>query len=200
MRQPLIRVLVAAALLAAGGAALWAGVAVDVPVVGKKLFIKDHADPAKRKAMYLSKDPSFSTAGMEPDVDGAEFYLFGHSPFQVDDFLLPASNWIEKKPGQFAYEDEDQAHGPVTKARLADGYIKVVAKGPGMTFDLAGAPPEGQGDISVHVVTRGAPPTHFVCSVFPGSQGKVKKNDPAKRVYLAVNAEATALSCNDILD
>lgn len=196
MRKPLLRVLIASFLLASGAAVLWAGLEfVDVPVEGKKLLIKDNVDTTKRKALYLSKDPSFSTAGIDPTVDGAVFFLFGQSPFRIDDFDMPAAGWIEKKPGEFVYEDEDQLNGPIVKAKLKNGLVQVLAVGTSMTYTLLDSP-DGQGPISAHVVTGDA----FICTVFPGAEGTVKKNDAEKGLYLATNAEAPAMSCEAILD
>src|SRR6185503_2974455 len=86
MRTPMLRAALSLCLLVVAAAVLWAGTNVDVMVSGKKLLIKDPAKPEKRRAVYLSKDESFSTAGMDPTVGGARFMLVSNSPSQFDLF------------------------------------------------------------------------------------------------------------------
>ncbi len=199
MRKPMLRALIAFLVLAAGAAALWAIPLVDVPVTGKKLFIKDNVKPEKRRAIYLSKDKSFSTAGMDPTVNGAQFFFIGQSPSQFRQFLMPAIGWTEKKkPGQFVYKDKDQVNGPIVAAALKDGIVKVVMNGAGMTFALRGVA-GGQGPITADVFVTGSSAFN-ICTTFPGMQGKVKTNDPDKGVYLAVDAEPATMSCTSIVD
>lgn len=200
MRKPIVRALVAFCFLAVGVAALWALTVVDIPVSGKKLLIKDPAKPEKRRAVYLSKDESFSTAGMDPTVHGARFMLVGQTSFQFDQFLMPASGWKEKKkPGQFVYADKDQVNGPVVAGVLKDGVVKVVVAGAGMTFGIRGVA-GGQGPITANVQTNNDENLFNVCTLFPGMQGKVKKNDGDKGLYLAVNAEPPTTSCSNLID
>ena len=198
MRTPMLRSLVACSLLVAGAAALWAGVNVDIPVSGRKLLIKDPAKPEKRRAVYLSKDESFSTAGMNPTAGGASFILISNSPGQFDQFPMPAAGWEEKKPGRFVYKDKDAVYGPVSAGVLKDGIVKVVVRGAGMTFAIKGVP-GGQGPITADLRTVNGN-VYNICTTFPGMDGEVKKNDPDKGLYLAVKAEAPSMSCAMIID
>jgi len=198
MRTPMLRALLAFCLLAAAAAALWAGTSVDVPVSGKKLLIKDPAKLEKRRAVYLSKDESFSTAGMDPTVGGARFMLVGSSPNQFDEFPMPATEWQEKKPGRFVYKDKDRVNGPVAAGVLKDGIVKVIVRGSDMTFAINGVA-GGQGPITANLQTINGN-IFNICTTFPGMQGEVKKNDPDKGLYLAVNAEAPTMSCSTIID
>jgi hypothetical protein len=198
MRKPMIRALFAFCLLAAGVAALWAGSLVDVPVTGKKLLIKDPAKPEKRRAIYLSKDESFSTAGIDPTVNGVRFMLLGQSPSQFDEFPMPAGGWKEKKPGRFVYNDKDHVNGPVVAGILRNGIVKVVVSGSGMTFGIRGVA-GGQGPITANLQIVNDDVVN-ICTTFPGMDGEVKKNDGEKGLYLAVNAEAPTMSCAAIID
>jgi hypothetical protein len=186
----------ASIVLASGAAAVWAGVSIDVPVSGKKLLIRDNVDATKRKAVYLSRDPTFTTAGLDPLSAGARFFLLNTTVFQVDSFDLPAVGWTDRGNGQFRYKDKDMLYGPIINARIKNGLVKIVAKGDQMTYTLLDGPPSGQGTISAHLVLTG----RFICSVFPGMEGVVKKDDSAKGVYRVVKAEAPSDSCAQILD
>lgn len=174
----------AVAVCALAGGMVMAGTVVpsDLPVSGKKLAIKDNANTAKRKATYLSKDESFVVGAIDPTASGATLQFLGATQ-DSSIFQMPAAGWVASGT-KFKYADKNAANGPVIKAQLKDKNVKASLKGAQLDYPLIGTGP--QGTIGVRF-TVGAT---VICSVFPGSQGTTKKDDPIKGVYTAVKAEA----------
>jgi len=175
----------------------------DVLVAGKTLTIKDNVTPTKKKVLFLSKDPTFAVGSLDPTAQGASLTLSSRGctcfgPNQTFCFpketsstwLMPALGWVSKK-GAFSYKDKLLANGPVLSASIKNGQIKISAKGSQIDYGLLNFPGQAAG-VRVQFVVGSTP----VCALFPGAQGSVKKDDPAKGVYTAGNAEAPA-ACTD---
>lgn len=179
--------LVAAGLTLALGSIALAGLNVSVPIAGKKLLIKDNADTSKRKAVWVSKDPNYVPTS--PIAGGAFVRLVNPVNEDVCNFTqwaLPAANWTEKN-GKFKYVDKSLANGPVKRATLKAGLIKITAKGSAIQFPLIHNGP--QGSVGATLFVGGS----TSCALFPGEQGTLKKDDSAKGAFVAVKAEAPAL-------
>jgi hypothetical protein len=173
-------------LLAAGSA--YAGrVEVDVLLGARKILVKDSADTLKRRVVVLSKDENLSITGLDPTVSGAEFFLVDPFPGQLSStFSLPSSGWTSKN-GKFKYKDRNLSNGPVKTALLKQGLLRVVLKGSAINFPVLGVAPLGEVG---GVFTLPGPVTTRLCFLFPGTTGKVKKDDPVKGIYRAIKADA----------
>lgn len=184
------RLVAAGITLVLGGAVVAsAGIGSFTQVSGKKLLIKDNANTSKRKAVWLVKDPAYVPTS--PVASGAFVTIV--NPVNTGDLCnstswnLPASGWTEKN-GKFKYVDKTLANGPVKRALLKAGLIKVVAKGSQIDFPLIQHGP--QGSVGATLYING----HTACALYPGAQGILKKDDSAKGAFIAVKAEAPA-SC-----
>ena len=181
------RILLAAAALCVAVAVpltVHAGLEHSFLISGKKLLIKDNANSAKRVAVFISTDAliSFHANGDEPTNVGMSVKVQGAchgSSF----FYLPKTRWTEKN-GKFKYKDQDIVDGPVKAAIAQDGLVKVVAKGSAFDFSLLGTGP--QGGVAVFVESQESIWTAF----FGPGNAKIKKDDPVKGVFSAVNASA----------
>jgi hypothetical protein len=172
-----------------GVAALLIGTAsqagfVDKLISGRRLLVKDNIDVSKRKIRFLSKDASFTVAGMDPTLTGATFHLVDPSPGQqTNEFSMPAARWVERK-GKFKYVDADLVEGPVKRALLKNGRVRLTLNGDQIDFDVLGvAPLQEVGGVMTVGTTR-------ICFLFPGDDGQVKKDSPIKGIFVAVKAEA----------
>ena len=165
----------------------WGGaVAVDTLVAGKTLIVKDSLKPNKKSVVLVVKDPTFVVAPSDPSVSGATFQLV-NPPELSGVWQMPAgANW-KIKNGVFTYKDKDHVNGPINVATFKPGVIKVMAKGPLVDYPLFGVL-GGQGTIGVRMSIG----SRNVCADFPGALGRVKKDDPVKGVFAAVDAEAPA--------
>jgi len=198
MRKSLLTFLCAALALGATVAR------ADVLVSGTALIIKDNVDPAKKKAQFNSKDPTFTVGSLNPMMGGAFLTLSSRGchcygpnhticlPDQSSSsWFMPPLLWVPKKGGAFAYKDKALANGPILNATLKNGQIKINAKGPLMDYGLLNFLGQASGIRATFTV--GSTP---VCALFPGTQGKVKKDDPVKGIYSASKAEAPS-ACTD---
>jgi hypothetical protein len=198
MRKTLLPLLCAVAVTVSAIAAR-----ADVLVAGKTLTIKDNVLPIKKKAIFLSKDATFTVGSLDPTMGGAFLTLASRGchcygpnnticlPNQSSgSWFMPALNWTAKK-GAFGYKDKTLANSPVLAAVIKNGQIKISAKGAQMDYGILNFLGQASGIRATFTV--GATP---VCALFPGTLGKVKKDDPVKGVYSAGNAEAPA-ACVD---
>lgn len=185
--------LIAAGLTAAIAVIAYAGESSIISLTGKKLLIKDNAMSSKRKATWLVKDPAFVPSSVLT-TSGANFSLINPTNTDVCNatyWTLPASGWTEKN-GKFKYVDKTLANGPVKRATAKAGLVKITAKGSGIEFPLLHNGPQG----SVAATFRFAGTLY--CTLFPGAQGMLKKDDSAKGAFVAVKAEAPD-QCVDVL-
>jgi hypothetical protein len=198
MKKTRILVAVAASFLALVGSAR-AGVPppMEVFISGKKIVVKDNVDTTKRKVSFVSKDETFNATGLDPTLGGATFYLVDPFPGQQSStFQMPAGNWSAKN-GKYTYADKDLVNGPVKKAKIKNGLVKLVLSGSEIDFPVLGVAPLGEVG-GVLTVTNAFDST-TICFLFPGMEGTVKKDSPTKGIYKATNAEAPDF-CPAILD
>jgi hypothetical protein len=112
--------------------------AEDILISGKKIVVKDDVDAAKRKATAVSKDETLNVTGLDPTVGGATFYLVSPSSGQQSStFQMPAGDWSSKN-GKYSYADKDLVNGPVKKAKLKNGLLRLVLKGSAINFPVLG--------------------------------------------------------------
>jgi len=133
--------------LVAGPAAVRAGLENGFLIAGKTLLIKDNANAAKRKAVFVSKDAviSFAANGDKPTNVGMTVRFA--SPCATSSvFFLPTTGWSEKK-GKFKYKGDRS--GPVKTIVAKAGFVKLVAKGAQLDFPLIGTGPQGSVTVSV---------------------------------------------------
>jgi hypothetical protein len=187
MRSITLAIVATCGLLSASLASAVAPVE-DIPISGRKIVVKDNVVAAKRKVAFVSKDQKLVAGALDPTDNGASFYLVDPSLGQQSSvFDMPASNW-ESKNGKYVYTDKGLVHGPVKKAKLRNGRLKIVLKGIDIDFPVLGVAPlsEVGGVFTVNAQVG----VFNVCFLFPGDDGVVKKDSPAKGVYKAVNAES----------
>jgi hypothetical protein len=174
--------LAAVAVLCSSGVA-HSGSSGHIPISGKKLLVKDTADPSKRLVVFVSKDPQFLPGN--PTIGGTIFEVFNPDSLPDCNFArwtMPASNWREKN-GKYLYADDEMLSSPVKRATMKDGLLKVLVKGSAIDLVLIGNGP--QGTMGARMQVAGP----FWCTNFPGDDGVLKRDDPVKGKFLAVNAE-----------
>jgi len=190
MRKSLMTFLCAALALGATVAR-----AAEVKISGKTLTIKDNANPLKKKATFLSKDPTFTVGSLDPTTQFTFVQFSNPVTFEASTgWSMPPSLWTAKN-GKFTYKDKtltgcgDPPPCAVSSALMKNGQIKISAKSGGMNYGLFNWPPQQQLRVNLYVGGTS------VCTLFPGALGKLKKDDPVKGVFSATNAEAPA-ACN----
>ena len=133
MRTLITSIAVVAALIMCGGSAL----AADQPLTGKKLLIKNNADPTKNKTVILIKDTSVVSPTSQPTtgticIKGA-----------TDDSTLVVSD--DADPGEWAtigggfkYKKGGGIAGDPCKVVLIKGgkLVKAVCKGVDVDYDV----------------------------------------------------------------
>jgi hypothetical protein len=168
----------------------------STPISGKLLLVKDDADPAKRKIVFVSKDPAINTtvgSGIDPVTNGASLQLYNANG-SGESVCLPlpssAGTWEAKGKSPtptYAYKDADAAEGPCTVAKVKDGkLLKVVCSAKVQPIDYSLDEPT-QGVLAVRFTSG----TTTYCATFggditadsgtnppnPGGKGKFKAKD-----------------------
>ncbi len=144
------------------------------PISGDSIAIKDKAVGPTRSMKIASRDSNFTTAGVDPTFDGVTVHVFNSAGGSDSAcFNLPSVNWQMTSSG-FRYRDTELAASPVASATLADGNLRISAKGNGpipISYRL-GEP--SQGSVGV-IVTSG---TTTWCANFGGTISKDSGTDP----------------------
>ena len=157
-------------------------------VAGKKLVLKDEADPAKGRLSLALKDPALELgAATDPTQDGAELVLFGSgASADVACFALPAANW-KRKGGGFVYKDKAGSAGPCTSAKIGAEKVEVScsAKHTPLGYSLDEA---AQGAVSV----RFSMGQRSFCATFGGTVQKDTSTAAGKGQFAAKSAAAPA--------
>jgi hypothetical protein len=152
-------------------------------ISGKKVVLKDNADPSKRKAIFISKDPLLTFSGINRPTDFGMYLRFSGRCLGTSVFYLPTTHWVEKN-GKFKYKDKDGVDGPVRTAIAKAGFVKLIAKGSQLDFPLIDTGPQGR--LTVFVDTQETSWTAF----FGADNSTIKKDDSEKGVFSAVDATA----------
>jgi hypothetical protein len=150
-------------------------------VSGRKIALRDNADPTRRKLGWISRDVRIAAplAGDRPTLVGATLEVLNPTTGETTTLSMPASGWSERGDGSFRYVDPSLANGPVHRAQIKGGkYAKLTAKGDGIAFTLN---EPAQGSLAA-VLTVGG--TRY-CTLFGGI---VKADAPGK--FVAVQAAA----------
>ncbi|HZR83401.1 MAG TPA: Ig-like domain-containing protein [Candidatus Binatia bacterium] len=166
------------------------GAATGTPISGKKLAIKDKAVGPTTSLTFLSRDPSLSSAGIQPTTDGAYLHVFNSAGGKDSAcFPLISANWTLVN-GVLRYKDAALATSPVKLVVLRSGKLHVVASGKGaipITYRLGEA---SQG--SVGVVFKSGPTV--LCTNFGGTvtqdSGTNPPNPGGLGLFLAKDAPA----------
>jgi hypothetical protein len=158
--------------------------ASTVFITGEKIVLKDDADHGKRRLMYQSNDPSLG-ASSDPATNGATLQLTNPVTQQQSGVInMPAGKW-RCSGGICRYKDSALGAGPVRKAKLRDGVLKIAAKGSQIAYPLIGLGMQSSIGVTVTIgATR-------LCATFGGD---VKTDDPIKGRFIAKAASAP-LSC-----
>jgi polyhydroxybutyrate depolymerase len=165
-----------------------AGTPLPQPVAGKKLQIRDEADPAKRRVALALKDAAIALdPATDPTADGAELVLFGSATtLDLACLPLPAANWKRKGAG-FVYKDKQGAAGPCTSAKLAAGRLDVTCSGKAAALEYTLDEPSQGG-----VAARFATSQQAFCTTFGGSVQKDTSTAAGKAQFAAKSAPAPA--------
>jgi hypothetical protein len=153
----------------------------DVPVDGRRLYLTDASDPARRGAQLSLVDPDLDLTDIDPTITGATVEIGrvgGGSATALD---LPAAGWTRRPAGSGHLDFRFRSKaGPVRSARLVQSRsVRLSARGTG-SYALDGAP---QRSVGV-VITVGD--TRF-CALFGGTV----QRDNGRR-FLARRAPAPA--------
>jgi hypothetical protein len=159
-------------------------------ITGKRLAIKDRAAGPTTSVVFQSKDPTITSAGVDPRVDGVDVHVFNSAGGSDSAcFHLAAANW-RLRGATFRYKDTALAASPVKTAMLMDGLVQLTASGKGplpITYRL-GEPMQG----SVGVIVTSGP--QVWCANFGGTVTKDSGTNPpnpgGKGQFAAKNAPA----------
>src|SRR5262249_54769994 len=91
-------------------------------LIGKRLSMRDGADPTRRRLSWLAKDTSFTLPGGadKPTVAGATLQIVNPTTGETATLTMPAAGWTERSTG-FRYSDPRLTRGPVKRAFLRRG-------------------------------------------------------------------------------
>ena len=165
-----------------------AGPPLPQRVAGRKLVVKDAADPAKRRLTLALKDPALTLdPGADPTQAGAELVVFGAgTTADVACFALPAANWKRKGAG-FVYKDKQGSAGPCTSAKLAAGKLDVSCTGKAAPLDYSLDEP-AQGDVAARFTVA----EQAFCTTFGGTVQKDTSTAAGNAQFAAKAASAPA--------
>lgn len=161
------------------------------PISGTQLLITDDPDVAKRKIVFVSKDPQIDTAagsGIDPTADGAFFQVFNNAGGgDAVCFDLPATGWaakVKRSKTTFKYADPKSAVGPCKVALVKHAKLLTVTC-LGKVRPIAYSLDE---PAQVSVAVRFGSGTTEYCTVFGGTVAK----DTANKKFRAKDAAAPA--------
>ena len=163
-------------------AAVWltSGVPVasgaDKKLVGKKVMLRTPVDPTQNRFTYISTDPSIIFGAPNdsdtPTLNGASVLVFNPLSGECQCIQMGAARWVIGPDGKrYRYDDTATSFGPVKRASIREGKLKLVAKGAlltGITLNET-----TQGEIAVHYKS-GDSTTRF-CSHFVGGSVRVDR-------------------------
>ena len=155
-------------------------------LTGKKLQMKDDANPSRRQLTVLSNDATVAGGGSaaDPTVSGGSLRIVGAGINET--YPLPSGGWKivgHPEAGKgFAYKDRSLASGPIKLVQVKTGkLVKASGKGAALGFSLAGNPEPV--DVVLTIGTRS------YCMHFGGEQ-----TFKARKRFVAKDAP-TAPSC-----
>jgi polyhydroxybutyrate depolymerase len=157
-------------------------------LAGKKLVVKDAADPAKRRLTLAVKDAALALdAGSDPTQTGAELVVFGAgASADVACIDLPAANWKRKGAG-FVYKDKSGSAGPCTSAKLAAGKLDVSCSGKAAPLGYSLDEP-AQGGVAARLTVA----EQAFCATFGGTVQKDTSTAGGNAQFAAKGAPAPA--------
>lgn len=117
-------------------------VAVDKPIEGDKVLLKDSVSPNLRRLQFSTSDPNIifgSNADSDtPSVHGASLLVFNPDTGEHQCIIMPAEHWTLGEPSglRYKYRDRTMSSGPVQVVLFKQGKVKLVAKGALLTMTL----------------------------------------------------------------
>ena len=148
-------------------------------VAGRKLVLRDGADPSRRAVSWLARDARLIVpqGADRPTIAGSSVEVLNPTTGEATTLPMPAAGWSERPTGVFRYRDPRLAMGPVKVALLRAGRSsKIVAHGAGIGFTLD---EPSQQSLGV-VITSGG---RRYCTLFGGS---IRVNQAGR--FIAVRA------------
>ncbi|MBY0274233.1 A1 family peptidase [Candidatus Binatia bacterium] len=177
--------------------------AAPTPTGAATLTFNDNAAPAKRGAVFLTKDVAITIPAPAPATTGATMKVLNPATGQASSvWSMPASGWT-CTPGKVCkYADKALTNGPVLSAILKpgdgtkkSGLFKVVLKGASLDYALIGQGMQGHIGVVVEFGSGG------VCTLVPEQAASAKKDDPVKGRFVAArtNGAPADASCPAVL-
>ncbi len=155
------------ALVAGGGT----GCAKVSLLAGKTLLVRDDAaNPARRKIVFVSRDPMVLPpdrgAAGDPTSVGGALELLNPATGEAASFSLAAENWrglgAPAGSGGYRYSDPWLSRGPCKRVELREGKLKARCRGSQISFTLD---EESQGSLGVRPTAGGSE----YCMLFGGT-------------------------------
>lgn len=123
---------------------------IGTPVLGTRLFVRSNTDPRTRRIIFQANDPSIAFAGDAPTLTGAWLDVFNPVSGEAQCLAMPAVNWMPAGgAGRYIYRDPDHTSGPVDRAFVMGGRVKIIARGAGIAYTLDES---SQGEIDGYLV------------------------------------------------
>jgi hypothetical protein len=168
-------------------------------ITGKKLALRENADPTRNRVHLQAKDAAIALGGLGSDTDphclaGNGGNLLLHSPATGSRFYqaLPCGRWKASggfTPKKYTYTDKDGEEGPCTKVIVKNGSFKAKCKGTmtpsGEDYDLIDG--TAQGDVRARLAVGEG----VYCMSFGGD---VKRDGSDGKSLIAKNAPV-AVEC-----
>jgi hypothetical protein len=119
-------------------------------VVGTRLFVRGTEEPRIRRIIVQIDDASVAFTAAEATVTGMWLDVFNPLSGEAQCLALPAMNWTRLGGvGRYVYRDRDRTAGPVEWAFVVAGRVKIIARGPAVTYTVD---EPTQGEIDAHIV------------------------------------------------
>jgi hypothetical protein len=160
--------------------------AVDKPIEGKKIVLRDPVDLTQRRISFLSRDANiaFGSNGDSdtPSLHGASLLVFNPVSSECQCIILPASGFVIGAEGRrYVYRDTNVAFTPVKFLMITQGKLKILTRGAGLTGVTLNE--TSQGEIAVHYTSGTG---NKLCADFGASS--IRADKPG--AFVALNAPA----------
>jgi hypothetical protein len=173
--------LVASCVLAATALNAASAAAIDRPVTGNLIRMRDPGALSQRKFFFRTVKQATISAGTLPDptVNGATLEVFGSGAGDGDTgvLVLPAENWTAAANGYY-YRDHSASVGGISQVRIrprssVGGSIHITGHGPNWSYSLV----QPQTDVNVRLTIDG----DVFCALFIDIQPNLSNRLQAKK-------------------